>query len=152
MNRSIPFVALLFLAVLTGTQLDALTRGQVSELRSSGNDSAVEVDKGVPAEALKTEEGMALVQRLRMLRLSESKLGKAHPSVKSIQAEISAVLKQIKSLAPTAEESAGQSRPQKEIMAMSERELRELVLRMAARIEALDARVVVLERHLSSLR
>lgn len=122
--------------------LFALLAGYTAVSQSPG------IQDDVPEAALLTERGQELAQRLRYLRRSESNMGDRHPSLPSVREEIKQVIQQLQAWAPLTPEASGdkgaQGRPS---LQMNDRDLRQLVIQMANRIEQLEARVKKLEEN-----
>lgn len=133
----------LIAGILLIASMTSLAVAQVGE-KGSG-DSGIIQDE-IPAEALKTEEGRQLAERLSFLRRSEASMGVKHPAYKGIQSEIESIRERLgirqeqlnSSLAP----------PGLSIDSMSDEELRQMIRRMALRIESLEKRLDALERRL----
>ena len=137
-DRWIMVAGTLLIATMT-----TLACAQVRDERPS--DSGIVQDQ-IPADALKTEEGRRMVERLRFLRRSEASMGSRHPSYQGIKSEIESIKERLgmrpehlnSSLAP----------PGVSVDSMGEDELRQLIRRMALRIESLEKRLDALERRL----
>ncbi len=126
------------------------------------NSPRQQLDAGIPSAALLTDRGRALVENLRNLRRTRANLGPKHPTLPVIEKAISETEQQLRAWLPEdpAEENPFKnldSPPQRSRRAtrndtadsvMNDTDLRQLVLRLHARIEALEARVETLERSL----
>lgn len=129
----LPVAGVLFLAATT-----TLVVAQNGD-RSSNESSAFQ--DAIPPEVLRTNEGRQKVERLRMLRRHQSTMGPKHPAYAGIQAEIESIRQQL-GLSPR---GTGET-DQINLDGMQEDELRQLIRRMALRIESLEKRVEALER------
>ncbi len=129
--------------VLLVATMTTLAFAQVRDEASS--DSGVVQDE-IPADALKTEEGRQMVERLRILRRSQASMGPKHPSFNGIQTEIESI-KQRLGMRPE-QLNSSLAPPSVSLGSMSEDELRQLIRRMALRIESLEKRLDALERRL----
>jgi hypothetical protein len=122
----------------------ATTTLAVAQVRDeTSRNSAMAVDE-IPAEVLQTDAGRRMAERLRVLRNSQSAMGSKHPALKSIEAEIETIRQRL-GLEPSGnlgEAAVGA------VEAMGDAELRQLIRRMALRIESLEQRVDTLERRL----
>jgi hypothetical protein len=140
-TRWLPVVGILLVATMT-----SLAFAQVRDQGSSDSEDSGIVKDFIPADALKTEAGRQLVERLRFLRRTEASMGTKHPAYKGIQAEIESIKERLgmrpeqmnSSLAP----------PNVSLDSMGDDELRQLIRRMALRIESLERRLDALERRL----
>ncbi len=129
--------------VLLLATMTTLAIAQDNESRDS--DSGVIQDQ-IPADALKTAEGRQLADRLRILRRSQASMGTKHPSYNGINAEIESIKERL-GIRPEHYNSS-LTPPGVSLNAMDEDELRQLVRRMALRIESLEKRLDALERRL----
>jgi len=129
-SRWIPIAGILLLAATT-----TLAVAQVGEPGAS--ESAFAEDE-IPADALKTEEGRQLADRLRFLRRSQSSMGPKHPAYGGVQAEIDSIRERLGISDASVPSLDGMGDP----------ELRQLIRRMALRIDSLEKRVDALERRL----
>ena len=123
--------------------MTTLALAQVGDKDSnqSGN-----VKDEIPAAALKTEEGRKMVERLDFLRRSEASMGEKHPSLPGIKSEIESIRDR---LGISGSGFGGELAPSGQTLnSMSEDELRQLIRRMALRIESLEQRLNALERRL----
>ena len=99
----------------------------------------------IPAAALLTERGQQLADNLNQLRRSEASMGDRHPSRGEVQDEIKAVIEQLRAWAPAMPSLADGQALGDELPAMNEHDLRQLVLRLSAKVELLEARVTAIE-------
>ena len=129
----LPVVGGLFLAATT-----TLVVAQNGD-RSPKEPSAVQDQ--IPPEVLRTKEGRQIVERLGMLRRHQSTMGPKHPAFRGLQSEIESIRTQL-GLSPT---GAGET-DRINLDGMEQDELRQLIRRMALRIESLEKRVEALER------
>ncbi|TWT80083.1 hypothetical protein CA13_14960 [Planctomycetes bacterium CA13] len=114
--------------------------------QSNGANAATQV--GESAE--RSEREVKLSDELRMLRRSESAMGANHPAVGNVKTMIATISEQLRLLA-LAREKAAKAEKQKlsgSIDDLSDKELRRLVVRMAAKIVQLETRVDILERQI----
>ncbi len=122
----------------------------IGQSGSNRDEAAVRLPSGdiIPKAALLTERGRQLVDELRHLRRAEAGMGARHPSLNEVRASIADVKEQIAAWSPLSEDPSGlPSRPLADnLPAMNERDLRQLILRMSAKIEILERRVDALER------
>ncbi len=102
----------------------------------------------VSETAMLTEQGRQLAVLLRRLRHSESTMGRNHPSLPAVQAQIAAVKEQLAVLESGGQTEVGandQFLPDA-MLSMSDEELRRLVFRMAMKIEQLESRLQQVEK------
>ena len=135
------------LLVATMTTLAMAQVGE-SDSRSNGtssNGTGIVKDE-IPAAALKTEEGRKMAERLGFLRRSQASMGPKHPAFPGIKAEIETIRDR---LGINGSGSGGALAPSGQTLnSMSDDELRQLIRRMALRIESLEQRLYALERRL----
>jgi len=124
-------------------------------LAQTGGDDEGGKDE-IPEAALLTERGTALVQRLKQLRHTESRLGARHPSLPEVQEQIAEIKRQLKAWEPapnpfrSADDPPETTAAGKPIPAMNEEDLRQVVLNLTAELDALKRRVSALEKQLDN--
>lgn len=118
-------------------------RGSQDPLRTSAETLVDEI----PPAALLTDRGEQLALRLRFLRQSEQTMGKKHPQRENVRAEIESIKRELTawaSIDPQELESDDGSATG--LPAMNDRDLRQLVLQLAGKVEQLETRVAELEQ------
>ncbi len=104
----------------------------------------------IPPAALLTDRGTQLVERLKQLRRTESRMGTKHPTLPEIREQIEEIKQQLKAWEPAPNpfrRSADQEgAEQKPIPLMNEEDLRQVVLALTEEVTALRQRVDALER------
>ena len=105
------------------------------------------IDDELPPGLLLTDRGRALAEELRQLRRTEEQLGGKHPSLQELRRRIADVKEQMEAWSPRVQDFASDgSRPLPDALPeMNDHDLRQLVLRMAAKISQLEKRVETLE-------
>lgn len=98
----------------------------------------------IPEEILQTEEGRRMVERLRFLRRSQQSIGPKHPGFAGIESEIESIRARL-GLIPTPGNQV-QTEVDPQLNQIGDEQLRQLIRRMALRIEFLEKRVDSLER------
>ena len=129
--------------VVFGVTCGALALGQTR--RSGGV-----IRDEIPKAALLTERGQQLAEQLRSLRRTEANLGSRHPSLKSVREKIAQIKEQLAAWAPrVADTDGGRGKAVADaVPEMNERDLRQLILRMSAKVDQLEGRVRELEKRL----
>ena len=104
----------------------------------------------VPEAAMRTELGRQLAARLRHLRRAESRMGPKHPSLQATQDEIAVVKERLAAWGQGAppESRVNDQNILNAIRATNDAELRQLVFRMALKIEQLENRLRRVEEQL----
>ena len=102
---------------------------------------AVIVDP-IPDSVMQTKEGRELATRLKVLRKSQASMGKRHPGQKAVQAEIDSLRRRL-GIDTGSDMPIGMS-----LDTIDDNQMRQLIRRMALRIESLERRVDSLERRL----
>lgn len=102
----------------------------------------------VPDAAMKSAQGRQLATRLRMLRHSEARMGPKHPSLPAVQNQIASIKEQLAAFGPDNQQTNDQAISNL-LQSMSDEELRQLVYRMAVRIEQLEVRLQKLEKRMN---
>lgn len=101
----------------------------------------------VPKAALMTKRGAELADRLKWLQRSEASMGRNHPLLPEVRAQIRGVREQLKAWAPAPEDNTFEAFDLKRRMPqMNEEDLRQLVVELAEKVADLDDRVTKLER------
>lgn len=106
-------------------------------------------DKSAPSAALLTERGRQLATELKMLKRSREAMGDRHPTLPVINKQIEAIEEQLKAWEPAfGGTEANPFRPDdaKQAPQVNEYDLRQMVIRLNARVEELEKRVAVLEK------
>lgn len=117
------------------------------------------LDEGVPHAALLTDRGRELAENLRNLRRTRANLGEKHPTLPVIEQAIAETERQLRAWLPSESGSDNpfrnldspprRARPvtpvDSENSVMNDTDVRQLVLRLHARIDQLEARVRTLE-------
>ena len=122
-----------------------------SETLAQTGDAIGEQRDEIPPAALLTDRGTALVERLKQLRRTESRMGAKHPSLPEVREQIDAILRELKAWQPapnpfrssTREDAA--SPELKPIPLMNEEDLRQIVLALTQEVSDLRRRVEALE-------
>lgn len=129
-------------------------------------DSQIADDPDVPKSALLTERGRELAAHLVQLKRTSATLGGKHPSLEAIRQEIDEVKEQLKAWAAGSDAIANAgagagARPGRstrdleqaalETPTMNDQDLRQLVLRLAVKIDQLDNRMSRLERDMDRI-
>ena len=100
----------------------------------------------VPPAALLTERGTQLAERLMHLRRAEARMGPKHPSMAAIQSQIADVKRELSAWAraenPFAARPGAKPVPEP---SLAEQDLRQLVIKLAAKVATLEARIARLE-------
>jgi hypothetical protein len=104
----------------------------------------------VPESAMQTELGRQLAARLRHLRRAESTMGQKHPSLRATQDEIAAVKERLAAWGPGAQQGfrTNDQILSNAVRSMNDADLRQLVFRMALKIEQLENRLRQVEEQL----
>ena len=101
----------------------------------------------VPKAALLTKRGAELADRLKWLRRSEASMGRNHPLLPEVRAQIKGVQEQLKAWAPAPNENTFEAFDLKRrVPQMNEEDLRQLVVQLAEQVTELNERVTRLER------
>ncbi|TWU44363.1 hypothetical protein Q31b_18990 [Novipirellula aureliae] len=95
-----------------------------------------------------TDQEQKLAVELQRLQNMASRIGTKHPSMKSVQARISLIEQQLSDLAKNRQvDAAGLERPTAAtILELNDPQLRQLILRMAIKINELENRIEILEQ------
>ncbi len=153
-------VGLVLAGMLVGSGLASLAIGQVIEnpfdrrvkpRRAAENGAATNrsaADADVPRAALLTDRGRQLADRLRHLRRAAAGMGAKHPSLSGVQEEIAEVKKQLAAWSPDRRVGGVDvGKPLDDaVPEMSGHDVRQLVLRLSAKIDRLERRIDTLER------
>lgn len=134
------FAAILLVVSLTTVRLNAQTDGK--------DQSKASENAPIPEAALLTERGRQLAQQLRLLRRTREGLGAKHPTLPVVEKKIEAVLEELSAWEPAygdAEENPFRPGAKKDPKMLNEYDLRQLVLRLAKRVEQLEGRIEKLE-------
>lgn len=119
-----------------------------------------QLDETVPPAALLTDRGRELAESLRNLRRTRDNLGEKHPTLPVIKRAIAETEKQLKAWLPIESGSdnpfnSRDSKPQQstqdtvdglENSEMNNKDLRQLVLSLHAKVEQLEERIRLLEK------
>ena len=130
------------LSLLTTT---SLALAQVDLAGQSENDRIDILVYKVPAAALLTERGQELAERLRQLRRIEATMGSRHPSQRGDGRDRGGD-RAAQRLVARASVADGRSSLPAAFPAMNEHDLRQLILRLSAKVEQLELRVADLEK------
>lgn len=117
------------------------------------------LDEAIPPAALLTDRGRELAENLRNLRRTRANLGGKHPTLPVVERAIAETERQLRAWLPSEEgsdnpfknldsspqRSSSAARNESEKSAINETDLRQLVLRLHAKIEQLEERVRLLE-------
>jgi hypothetical protein len=135
------WLVLTAVALTVGVASLAVAQGE-GERRPSGGSN---IGDRIPEAALLTERGRQLSEELRRLRRTESSLGERHPSIATVREKIAAVEEQLQAWLPKAEGNRplGERLPE-----MNPEDVKQLVLRLSAKIDQLERRVNALENRL----
>jgi hypothetical protein len=89
-----------------------------------------------------------LANRLKLLRISESRMGEKHPSFESTQTEILEIKRELAAWAPAEdlENVSSDASIAARLPLMNDRDLRQLVVQLVGQIQQLESRVSTLER------
>ncbi len=128
--------------------------------QEAGTDPRMKLNDGIPPAALLTDRGRELADSLKNLRRTRANLGPKHPTLPVIEQAISDTEKQLQAWLPNGTENENpfktrDAAPRESSLdvgrnsspaGMNSTDLRQLVLRLHERVEALEARVQALER------
>jgi hypothetical protein len=108
------------------------------------------VESEIPRGLLLTERGRALAEELKQLRRAEASMGPKHPLLAEVKQQIEAVKEQIEAWSPRVQQlSPDRVTPLPEALPeMNDQDLRQLILRMAAKMSQLERRIETLEQRL----
>lgn len=123
----------------------AQTRLQYPDQRSIGG---ILTQDRIPEAALQTPRGRDLVNQLRVLRTSASQMGPRHPLLPGINDDIAITKQRIEAVMISDRVLRGRGGTEKlasAVPALEENDLRDLVMRLIARISALEEQVGRLE-------
>lgn len=150
---------LMFLVCLgLGLAVTSRTQWQADAQEVAGG-TRQQLDDGIPAAAMLTDRGRELAENLRHLRRTRANLGGKHPTLPVIEEAIAETEQQLRAWLPNesgsdnpfkhldsqSQRSGSMGRVDSEKSVMNENDLRQLVLRLHARIEQLELRVRTLE-------
>ncbi len=119
----------------------------IGQVQRGADDDGVKTDV-IPRAALLTERGRQLADQLRVLRRAEASMGLKHPNLGAVQKQIEEIKEQLEAWAPGSDSKPGEDAAADAVPKMNEKDLKQLVLRMSAKIERLERRVDALERRL----
>jgi hypothetical protein len=146
MKKSIQITGIVLVAMLVVSVATQL-RAQTDASGSSSSDSA----ESLPQAALLTERGRELAKQLRLLKRARDSMGSKHPTLPSVNKQIEGIEEQLQAWEPAMGDKAenpfqtSRSTPTPQ---MNEYDLRQIVIRLNKRVEALEKRVADLERGL----
>ena len=147
MVRYVLLIAVLIAGILVILPEDV--SAQTKAKRGSANGPGLpNMDPDIPEIALQSNEGLQLAAELKQLQRSLATLGKNHPSVASVGAQIEVVKRRLSALAKAKENGdvGGSAMPQSPAKEISELQMREIIAQMATKIEQLESRLQRLER------
>ena len=126
-----------------------------SETLAQTGDAIGEQRDEIPPAALLTDRGTALVERLRQLRRTESRMGAKHPSLPEVRGQIDDILRELKAWQPAPNPFRSSTREDavspelQPIPLMNEEDLRQIVLALSQEVTELRGRVEALEKQQS---
>lgn len=127
---------------IAATQLSAQT-GPAQDGESKTQPSAEQV----PRAALLTERGRQLAEELRLLKRSRESMGSKHPTLPLVNKRIEAIEEELQAWEPAIGPPADNPfHPNPGKPQMNDFDLRQMVIRLNKRVEALEKRVAELER------
>ena len=100
----------------------------------------------------RSDQRVKLAHELRLLKSAEARMGAKHPELQAVRKKIAKVIEQLDALAEVAPDTRPQTKPAQAvaqmpaIAGMSDDQLRQLIQRMALKIEQLERRIDSLER------
>ena len=120
-----------------------------AQTRKGDSAAATKKEKAIPEAALLTERGRQLAKELRMLRKARDSMGSKHPTLPLVKDKIEAIEEQLEAWEPAFGDPPenpfhpnDDSAPSPQ---MNEYDLRQIVIRLTKRVEALEKRVTQLE-------
>ncbi|MEM8668597.1 MAG: hypothetical protein AAGG48_13845 [Planctomycetota bacterium] len=133
--------------LLIGIASVALAQNPFRHGPANRPDDESKVENELPPALLLTERGRALAEELKQLRRTEASLGGKHPLLPEVRARIAGVKEQIEAWSPRVQQfSPDRSKPLPDVLPeMNDQDLRQLILRMAAKIAQLERRIETLE-------
>jgi len=95
-----------------------------------------------------SDQQRQVADELRLLKRAESRMGAKHPAVQDVRKKIADLTEQLEGMAAVSSQQKNQARPTQSlsIADMNDQQLRQLILRMAIKIEQLETRIETLER------
>lgn len=120
------------------------TRTRTSPTRPEPERTPIIKDE-IPESALLTQRGNELANRLRILRLSEARMGEKHPSYESVQNEINDIKRELTAWSADEGWDSADASVIEKLPSMNERDLKQLVIQLVGKIGQLEARVATLE-------
>ncbi len=143
--------ALILTSVVGVTSIALAASVAIGQSGTRGGSESIRLRSGdvVPRATLLTERGRQLVEELKNLRRTEASMGPKHPTLPEVQAQILDVKEQIEAWSPLSKEESkalGGRTLAEAVPEMNDKDLRQLILRLSAKIELLERRVHKLEQ------